>query len=102
MNQTTKGIDEAYIGNWDDLSPDRKDNEHIRTGYRINFNTMKRILRSLFMIHNETVNIWSHLLGVLLFFILIYQTLIYKAPPAMHNSDLNSWFENKIFAREKD
>ena len=102
MNQTTKGIDEPYIGNWDDLSPDRKDNEHIITGYRINFNTMKRILRSLFMIHNETVNIWSHLLGVFLFFILIYHTLLYKAPPAMHNSDLNSWFENRVFAREKD
>jgi len=55
------------------------------TGYRINFNTFPRILRSLFMLHNESVNVWSHLLGVLLFIGLIFHTFHFKAPPAMQS-----------------
>jgi hypothetical protein len=44
-----------------------RDNEYIKLGYRINFNTKRKILRSLFLLHNETVNVWSHLLGVIVF-----------------------------------
>jgi adiponectin receptor len=43
-----------------------KDNSHITHGYRINFNTPREILRSLFMVHNESVNIWSHFVPALL------------------------------------
>lgn len=43
------------------------DNEYIKLGYRINFNTKRKILKSLFLLHNETVNVWSHLLGVVVF-----------------------------------
>lgn len=31
-------------------------------------------MRSLFMLHNESANVWSHLLGVLVFFILLAYT----------------------------
>ena len=44
-----------------------QDNEYIKEGYRVGFNTVRKVLRSLFMIHNETTNVWSHLLGALLF-----------------------------------
>ena len=47
------------------------DNEDIHTGYRIGFNTKWDIIKSLFMMHNESVNVWSHLLGVLIFVFLI-------------------------------
>jgi adiponectin receptor len=43
------------------------DNEYILRGYRINFNTKKKICRSLFLLHNETVNVWSHIIGVFVF-----------------------------------
>lgn len=46
------------------------DNEYILSGYRIYFNSTGRILKSLFMLHNESANVWSHLAGVLLFFAL--------------------------------
>ncbi len=50
-----------------------QDNEFILRGYRIGFNTRQKILRSLFMLHNETVNVWSHLIGVIVFLgLLIY------------------------------
>ncbi len=45
-----------------------QDNEYILRGYRIGFNTKTKILKSLFLLHNESVNVWSHLLGVLAFF----------------------------------
>lgn len=41
------------------------------TGYRINYTSWKRILWSLFEWHNETINIWSHLLGFIAFFIIL-------------------------------
>ena len=44
------------------------DNEYILRGYRINFNTKMKIFKSLFMLHNETVNVWTHLLGVFAMF----------------------------------
>lgn len=47
-----------------------KDNNGITHGYRINFNTPRKIFRSLFMLHNESVNIWSHCLPA--FFIIIF------------------------------
>nr|XP_040052950.1 progestin and adipoQ receptor family member 3-like isoform X2 [Gasterosteus aculeatus aculeatus] len=44
-----------------------KENPFITGGYRAHLPS-KLCLRSIFMLTNETVNIWSHLLGFLLFF----------------------------------
>ncbi|XP_028929537.1 progestin and adipoQ receptor family member 3 isoform X2 [Ornithorhynchus anatinus] len=46
-----------------------RDNPYITDGYRA-FLPARLCLRSLFILSNETVNIWSHLLGFLLFFTL--------------------------------
>lgn len=43
-----------------------RDNEDIRGSYRVHF-SLEMCARSLFQIHNETGNIWSHLLGFVLF-----------------------------------
>lgn len=56
------------------------DNEHIHTGYRIGFNSFTKILRSLFMIHNESVNVWTHLIGVMIFLLFICYTAIKLGP----------------------
>jgi hypothetical protein len=39
-----------------------RDNEYITKYYRINYNG-KQTIRSLFGLHNETGNIWTHFLG---------------------------------------
>ena len=39
-----------------------RDNQFIKEYYRVNFDTRDTV-RSLFRIHNETGNIWSHLVG---------------------------------------
>ena len=69
-----------FIGKWEQAPKFIQDNEYIRSGYRINFNNIKCILRSLFMIHNETVNVWSHLIGVAVFFAMIFIVIYYIGP----------------------
>ena len=51
-----------YIGSKEDLDK-KKHIMFIHKGYRINFDSPKMIISSLFIIHNEFVNIWTHLLG---------------------------------------
>lgn len=46
-----------------------KENPYITDGYRAHL-TSKLCLKSIFVLSNETVNIWTHLLGFLLFFLL--------------------------------
>lgn len=65
-----------FIGTWEETPKFCQDNEYIRTGYRINFRTVPQILKSLFMIHNETVNIWSHLVGAIAFIAFLVFALV--------------------------
>lgn len=54
------------------------DNKYLIRGYRKNFRSISSIIRSLFMPHNETLNIWTHLLGSLvLVWGLYYLTTLY-------------------------
>jgi predicted membrane channel-forming protein YqfA (hemolysin III family) len=62
-----------------------RDNEYLLRGYRIGFNNTKKTLKTLFMSHNETVNVWTHILGVFVFIGLIVYTTVYMAPPGHLN-----------------
>lgn len=54
-------------------------NEYILHGYRVNFHSYPQLLKSVFQWHNETMNIWSHLLGVILFLaLIIYFAVVFK------------------------
>jgi predicted membrane channel-forming protein YqfA (hemolysin III family) len=79
-----------YIGELKDCPEFMKDNEYIFRGYRIGFNSKRRILSSLFMIHNESVNVWSHLIGATLFVLLVIYSCFYLAPPGLHNDQSGS------------
>lgn len=59
-------LEEKLILLWDELSPWQQDNHYIHSGYRAQSNSYLRSWKSLGYIHNETVNIYSHLLGALL------------------------------------
>ena len=50
---------------WDDLPEWSKDNEYIKSGFRPASNSYLDSFRSCFYIHNETGNIYSHLLATL-------------------------------------
>ena len=73
----------CFVGKLEDTPLFLRDNEYIKGGYRINFNSVKRILRSMFMCHNELTNIWSHFLGVLLFLTLIVYIAVTLSPEEM-------------------
>ncbi|CAK7270350.1 hypothetical protein SEPCBS119000_004043 [Sporothrix epigloea] len=48
---------------WDDLPDWRRDNAYILTGYRPTSHSYMASLGSVLGIHNESVNIWTHLAG---------------------------------------
>ncbi|XP_040442849.1 progestin and adipoQ receptor family member 3 isoform X2 [Falco naumanni] len=58
-----------------------KDNPYITDGYRA-YLPSRLCLKSLFILSNETVNIWSHLLGFILFFTLGIYDLTAVLPAA--------------------
>lgn len=57
----------SLLIHWDDLPPWRRDNAFIHTSYRRITPSYTHALRSLFYLHNESVNIWSHLIGCAIF-----------------------------------
>lgn len=62
-----------------------KDNEYIRSHYRSEW-PLKQTLLSIFSIHNETLNVWTHLIGFFLFLSLTIYTAM-KVPKVV---DLHS------------
>lgn len=64
-----------------------KDNDHITHGYRINFDTPRKIIKSLFMWHNESVNIWTHFLPALtIIIVLVYFFVDFESLKQSYNS----------------
>jgi len=66
--------DKIIIGNYSEAPDYLKDNEYIKRGYLINCNSFDLVLRSLFVCSNETINIWSHLIGCIISILLIIFT----------------------------
>ena len=64
------------------------DNIFLKTAYRIHFHTWWDCLRSLFMLHNETMNVWSHLIGAIMFFSSIFYVIFYVQPTSVHDAKL--------------
>ncbi|KAH8808127.1 hemolysin-III related-domain-containing protein, partial [Xylogone sp. PMI_703] len=62
-----KTVERALVVLWDDLPVWQQDNHYIRSGYRVASGSFKRSFASLGYLHNESVNIYTHLLGSLLF-----------------------------------
>lgn len=78
--EATQDLDKLVLGIYEDAPAYAQDNEYIRKGYRIHFDSAKRILKSLFMCHNESANVWTHLSGSLLFIFLICYVAIWVSP----------------------
>jgi adiponectin receptor len=70
------------------------DNEYILKGYRINFETCKNVTKSICMCHNETVNIWSHLVGAAVVIYFMIATLFIEP----YGSGINN---QQMYDREK-
>lgn len=62
-----KRVEKALTVLWDDLPSWQQDNAYIHSGYRPASASFKKSFGSLGYLHNESVNIYSHLLGALFF-----------------------------------
>ena len=58
----------VFLLKYDELPPWQRDNQFILTKYRPESNSYFKCFQSLLYLHNESVNIHSHLLGAFLFF----------------------------------
>ncbi|KAL6049923.1 Adiponectin receptor protein 2 [Balamuthia mandrillaris] len=65
--------DGFQLSSYEELPPYLKDNQFLLEGYRVNF-SLGLCVQSLFRVHNETCNIWTHLLGSLAFIGLAFVT----------------------------
>ncbi|PQE28183.1 hemolysin III family channel protein [Rutstroemia sp. NJR-2017a WRK4] len=71
-------IESALTVLWDDLPSWQQDNQYIHSGYRPASGSFQKSFASLGYLHNETVNIFSHLIGALVFTLsggLLYTTI---------------------------
>lgn len=57
----------SFLLNYDELPPWRQDNHFIRTHYRPMSSSFFTSFQSIFQLHNESVNIHSHLSGAWIF-----------------------------------
>lgn len=66
-NQTHASIKKPRLLSWDEIEPWQRDNPHITAGYRPCSQSYAACSQSLFWLHNESVNVHSHLFGAFLF-----------------------------------
>ncbi|KAL2062737.1 hypothetical protein VTL71DRAFT_5809 [Oculimacula yallundae] len=67
VRKDAPGIKEPIILlRWDELLDWQQDNQHIHTGYRPASNSHRQSIHSLAYLHNETVNIFTHLAGMII------------------------------------
>ncbi|CCK72977.1 PAQR-type receptor KNAG_0M01240 [Huiozyma naganishii CBS 8797] len=71
MKTATKKITKR-IYTWNEIPEWQKDNEHIIDGYVRETNSFLKCVHSLFYLHNESVNVYSHLIPALCFFSVLF------------------------------
>ena len=77
INSKYEGKRGIILGTYNDVPDYYKDNEYIKKGYLLYCDSICKAIKSLFCLHNESINVWSHLLGAIFFLFLIYYTAIY-------------------------
>ena len=69
-----------------------KDNEYLRHGYRPPMQSFSGCFGSMFRMHNETWNIWTHLFGVVMFCVIALCVYVF----GMSKISLLPWYEQLI------
>ena len=80
------------VVSFDSLPSWLKDNEYLRHGYRPPMNSFRRCFGSMFRMHTETWNIWTHLFGVVMFCWMVLYVFVFQ----MSEISLLPWHEQLI------
>ena len=92
--------EKIIIGKYSDAPDYLKDNEYIKDGYLINCHSFKLVFRSLFVCSNETINIWSHLIGYILSILLIILVSFYLKTGKLKELSVIEYDEVKLKTNE--
>ena len=95
-----KEEEQIIIGKYSEAPDYLKDNEYIKTGYLINCHSLKLVVRSLFVCSNETINIWSHLIGCIISILLIIFTAIFLKTSLMRELTETEYKNLKVKVNE--
>lgn len=85
----------ALLTTWESAPEHIKDNQFILRGYRTGYN-FRTSVASMFSIHNETGNIWTHLIGFLIFICLTVATVHLRPAPLHLGSEALTALENRL------
>jgi adiponectin receptor len=66
-NTITRKLGHFNTLTWDEIEPWQQDNHFIIRGYRPPSHSYWKSIQSLTYAHNQTINVWSHLLGAIVF-----------------------------------
>lgn len=78
-DKVEKKIEQRLTYLYHELPTWLQDNHYIQTGYRAPSNSYLKSFQSLSYLHNESVNIYTHLLGSILFFLVAITTFTFVA-----------------------
>lgn len=87
----------VLYSSFDQVPEHLKDNRFILKGYRANYD-FKAALLSALRLHNETGNIWSHLIGFVIFALLTFATVVRSPSPLSIGGDFVRAVENRLDA----
>ncbi|EPS38757.1 hypothetical protein H072_7491 [Dactylellina haptotyla CBS 200.50] len=88
--EVVEKVTEKLTCMWDELQEWQRDNHFIISGYRPATASYIKSLKSLLYWHNESVNIWTHLLGAIFFgsFSWVLYTTFSPRYPSASSSDI--------------
>ena len=79
----------------EDTPPWMIDSEYLTSGYRADCDSFVSCFLSLFRPHNETLNIWTHFIGVVVFVILCFYIGTILIPTSNHHHELSKQLNSK-------
>ena len=78
---------------FDKLPAWMKDNEHLHFGHRPELHSFAECFKSIFRIHTETGNIWTHLIGFIAF---VIATIVFYVKPLCTTCQLDIALQEKL------
>lgn len=95
--KTESVIAKALLATWEELPFWQKDNEYIITGYVRETNNYIKTFQSLFYLHNESVNIYTHLIPGLVFLGIVFLSLDNLVVPIHNTTRMTDYMMFNLF-----